>query len=188
MKIFLLLAHPNKDSFNGAIADTYEKTALEKGHEVRRLNLGEMQFDPILWGGYKGEQKLEPDLLKAREHIGWCEHWVIVYPVWWGSLPGLFKGFLDRALLPGYAFKYHKDGPMWDKLLKGRSAHILRTSDGPWWWLWAVYRNSDVNTLKQATLKFCGINPVKVTSIGQLRNSKSEYRERFLEKIKGLVP
>ncbi len=53
MKIYILLAHPDKDSFNGRLADAYENAAKNKGHEVRRQNLGEMKFDPILWKGIK---------------------------------------------------------------------------------------------------------------------------------------
>ena len=51
MKIYLLLGHPDTETLNGTLADTYEAEALKKGHEVRRQNLGAMHFDPILWKG-----------------------------------------------------------------------------------------------------------------------------------------
>src|SRR5680860_311601 len=120
MKIYLLLAHPDKDSFNGKIAESYYAVAKEKGHDIRIQRLGEMRFDPILWKGYKEVQELEPDLKQAQEHILWYEKWVIVYPIWWGNVPALFKGFLDRTLYSGFAYKYHDNDPFWDKLLKGR--------------------------------------------------------------------
>ncbi len=50
MKIYSAFRHPDKESFNGQIADAYYKTA-SKGHEVRFQQLGEMTFDPILWKG-----------------------------------------------------------------------------------------------------------------------------------------
>ncbi len=47
MKIYILLGHPDKDSLNGGVlADAYERAAIEKGHDVRRQNLGEMQLRP----------------------------------------------------------------------------------------------------------------------------------------------
>lgn len=58
MKIYLLLGHPDTETLNGALADTYEAEALKKGHEVRRQNLGAMHFDPILWKGYNTVQEL----------------------------------------------------------------------------------------------------------------------------------
>ncbi len=187
MKIYILLAHPDKASFNGVLADAYEKSAIEKGYEIRRQNLGEMSFDPILWKAYKTIQTLEPDLKIAQENILWCEHWVIFYPIWWGGVPALFKGFIDRALHPGFAFKYHETGPFWDKLLKGRSAHIFTTSDAPWYWILFAYRNSDVNTVKRATLQFCGISPVKITRFSGVRLSEEKTRLGWIEKVKNAV-
>lgn len=183
MKIYLLLAHPDKESYNNRIAEAYHQSALEKGHEVQFQRLGDMNFDPILWKGYKVIQELEPDLKKAQEYILWCDKWVIVYPIWWGSFPALLKGFFDRILYSGFAFKYHKNGPFWDKLLKGRSAHVITTSDAPSWWIWWKYRNSDIHSIKKATLEFCGITPVKVTRIDRVKYLDSKARLSRIESI-----
>lgn len=67
MKIYVLLGHPDPESFNGQIAEAYKAAALAKGHEVRLQKLGEMRFDPILWKGYKVVQELEPDLQQVRK-------------------------------------------------------------------------------------------------------------------------
>ena len=183
MKLYVLLAHPDKESFNGQLADAYCEGARAKGHEVRIQRLGDMRFDPILWKGLKVIQQLEPDLLEAQQNISWCERWVIVYPMWWGSVPALFKGFLDRTLHPGFAYKYHETGPWWDKLLKGRSAHIITTCDSPSIYAWWQYRNSDLNAVKQATLKFCGISPVKVTRFDRVRFSDEGKRARWVKRL-----
>jgi len=183
MKIYILLAHPDKDSFNGRLADAYENAAKNKGHKVRRQNLGEMQFDPILWKGHKIVQELEPHLKQSQENILWCNKWVIFYPLWWGSVPALFKGFLDRTLYSGFAYKYHTKDPLWDKLLKGRSAHVITTCDAPRWWIWWQYRNSDANTIKRATLEFCGFSPVKLTRISRVKYLTEQQREKSINKI-----
>ncbi len=183
MNIYLLLAHPDGDSFNGHIAEAYCTAAEAHGHTVRFQHLGSMQFDPILWKGYKVVQELEPDLKQAQENILWCEHWVIVYPIWWGSVPALFKGFLDRTLYSGFAYKYHKNDPLWDKLLKGRTAHLITTSDAPAWWIWWRYRNSDLHAVKRATLEFCGIEPVKVTRISRVRYKTSIERQDSIARM-----
>ncbi len=183
MKIYILLAHPDKDSLNGRVADAYELAAKNNGHEVRRQNLGDMKFDPILWKGYKVVQELEPDLKQAQENILWCNKWVIIYPIWWGSVPALFKGFLDRTLYSDFAYRYHKKDPLWDKLLKGRSAHIITTCDAPLWWIWWQYRSSDANTIKRATLEFCGFSPVKLTRISRLKYLNEQQRQNRIDRI-----
>ncbi|CAN5141838.1 hypothetical protein BH09BAC4_BH09BAC4_13980 [soil metagenome] len=153
MNIYVLLAHPDEDSFNGQIAEAYYENATKKGHVVRYQKLANMTFDPILRKGYNVNQAVELDLMNARQNIRWCDKWVIIYPVWWGNVPALLKGFIDRTLTPGFAFNYHADDPFWDKLLTGRTAELIATSDAPGWWIWWQYRNSDVHALKNATLE-----------------------------------
>ena len=188
MNIYILLAHPDASSLNGALANAYQSAAEQMGHEVRRQNLGEMEFDPILWKGYKQMPGLEPDLRQAQENILWCQHWAIFYPVWWGSVPALFKGFIDRTLYSGFAYKYHDNDPLWDKLLKGRSAHVFTTSDAPWYWIYFQYRNSDINMVKRATLQFCGVNPVKVTRFSRVRWRDEKTLEGWVASVAGSVP
>ena len=91
-----------------------------------------MQTDSAL--GYAQIQPLEPDLLDAQASITWAQHLVWVYPIWWGGLPALLKGFLDRIFLPGFAFKYRPNSALWDRLLTGRSAELLVTMDSPPWY------------------------------------------------------
>jgi NAD(P)H dehydrogenase (quinone) len=137
-KIFLLLGHPDASGMCGKLADAYEAGAREAGHDVQRLNLGQMQFDPILHQGYRAIQDLEPDLKRFQELIGWADHFVIVYPVWWVGMPALLKGLFDRAWLPGSAFRYikMKSGKrtiFWHRLYRGRTARTILTSGtSPW--------------------------------------------------------
>lgn len=180
MKIYIILGHPNDDSFNGELANACEQSARALGHDVRRHNLGSLKFDPILWHGYRHIQELEPDLVQARENILWCDRMIVIYPMWWGTLPALLKGFFDRVFLPGFAFKYHDNDPFWDKLLKGRSAHVICTSDAPTWWLWWQYRNSDLHTIKNAILAFSGFQPVTFRRIGNMKNLTPHQRDKRL--------
>jgi NAD(P)H dehydrogenase (quinone) len=186
MKIYLLLAHPDRGSFCGALADAFEAAAVTAGHEVRRQNLGEMDFDPILWKGQRPNQSLESSLEESRRHILWCALWVIVYPIWWGSVPALLKGYIDRVLSSGFAFRYHDKGPLWDKLLTGRRARLITTCDAPRFWIWLMYRSSDLHAMREATLKFCGVSPVRVTRIDRVRLLTEVERARCIERVGAL--
>jgi len=184
MKVYILLGHPDSDSFNGQIFETYCNELTKIGHEIKVQRIGEMKFDPILWKGYKIVQELEPDLKTTQENILWCDKWTIIYPIWWGSMPAILKGFFDRTLYSGFAYKYHKNDPFWDKLLKGRSADLITTCDAPKWWIWWQYRNSDLNSIKRATLEFCGFRPVRVKRIDRLRYKNESERNKILQDIK----
>lgn len=180
-KILILVGHSDSKGFCTALADAYEKGATDSRQaEVKRLNLYDLKFDPILHRGYNEIQPLEEDLVRAQELFRWANHIVIVYPVWWGSVPAILKGFLDRTLLPGFGFKYHQNDPFWDKLLTGRTARLIVTSHAPGWYNWIVGRDSAINMIRKTTLEFCGIKPVKVTRFGGIRGSTPETRAKWL--------
>lgn len=185
-KILVVQGNPRLDSFCGALADAYAHEAAQAGAEVKRLNLSELSFDPILREAYLRDTPLEPDLQRAQQWIQESQHLVFVYPVWWGSMPALLKGFVDRTFLPGFAFKYRKDSSLWDRLLVGRSARMILTMDAPLWYNALIYRKCSERAMKAAVLEYSGIKPVRVTAFGQIRKSTPEQRDRYLSKVAAL--
>jgi putative NADPH-quinone reductase len=185
-KILIILGHPVKDTFSGQLFENYKQGALSSGAEVKELILRDLKFELNFSSGYRGDQELEPDLVKAQELITWAEHLVLIYPNWWSTFPALLKGFIDRTFLPGFAFKYRKGSLLWDKLLTGRSARLIITMDTPPWYYWLVYRRPGHNAMKRGILEFCGIRPVKITTIGSLKISSEQKRQQWLDKVKAL--
>lgn len=186
-RILVILGHPAADSLCGALAEAYAAAARAAGHQVRLLRLGELAFDPVLHAGYGKIQPLELSLQGAQDDILWAQHLVFVYPTWWGALPALLKGFIDRVFLPGFAFSYRENSPWWDRLLAGRSAHLVVTMDTPPWYYRWIYRMPGHHQMKKTILEFCGIKPVIITSFGPVRSSTARQRERWLANIKQLA-
>lgn len=186
MKILLIQGHPDIESYNYALAASYKKGAIASGAEVKEINIGELTFNPNLEFGYRKRTELEPDLLAAQESIKWADHIVWVYPVWWGSVPALMKGFLDRVLLPGFAFEKREGSVWWDKLLKEKTSRIICTMDQPtWYYRWINGRPSHI-AMKKLTMNFIGIKKVRITSIGPIRLSKDSFREKWLKNVEKL--
>jgi putative NADPH-quinone reductase len=186
-RILVILGHPSSQSFCGALADHYVQAAREAGHQVRELRLGTLSFDPILREGYQQVQPLEADLLKAQEDITWAEHLTLVYPIWWGAIPALLKGFFDRVLLPGFAFKYRPGKAFPQKLLQGRTADLLVTMDTPPWYYRWVYRMPGLHQVRKTTLAFCGIRPRTTLTFGPLLNSTARQRQTWLARAKAIA-
>ncbi len=182
-RILVLDGHPNDESFCRALGEAYERGALKSGAEVRRTVLAHLAFDPILHQGFQKRMDLEPDLLKAQQDILWADHLVVIHPVWWGTYPALLKGFFDRAFLPGFAFRYRPNSPWWDKLLTGRSGHIIYTVDQPLWYLRFVNGRPSELSLKRMILGFCGIAPIRATGITPIRDSTEAFRTKWIAKI-----
>jgi NAD(P)H dehydrogenase (quinone) len=185
-KIVVINGHPNKESFNFGITDAYLAGAKKSGAEIKTIYISELNFNPNLKFGYRKRVELEPDLLTAWDKIVWADHLVWIHPVWWGGLPAITKGFIDRLFLPGFAFQYLENSIWWDKLLKGKTAHIITTLDQPGWYYRLMFGRPSVNQLKRSTLQFCGITPVNVTYVGIIKNSTQEQRKKKLDSIEVL--
>ena len=182
-KILIINGHPNKESFNFGIANAYKTGAKKSGAEVKEIIIADLKFNPNLQFGYQKRTELEPDLIESWEKIKWADHLVWIHPVWWGGLPAITKGFIDRLFLPGMAFQYKENSVWWDKLLKGKTAHIITTLDQPSWYYRFVYGQPSVNQLKKTTLEFCGVKPVKVSYIGVIKTANEELRGKWLTKV-----
>jgi NAD(P)H dehydrogenase (quinone) len=183
-RILVIDAHPRAGSFCDALATAYVESARATGSEVERLRLRELTFDPILRDGYATPQPLEPDLQRAQGLISAATHLVIVTPIWWGAAPALLKGFLDRTLLPGFAFRYHPKGAGWDRLLAGRSARVINTMDWPPLAFRLVLGRPAQKALGGATLGFCGYKPVRFSDIGRVKGSSPERRALWIEQVR----
>ncbi|MDY7992357.1 NAD(P)H-dependent oxidoreductase [Paenibacillus polymyxa] len=185
-KILVIQGNPAAGSYGEALAQSYVKGAKAAGAEVRLLQLSELDFNPNLLGGYRNKLPLEPDLIQAQESIKWAEHLVFVFPIWWGSLPALMKGFIDRTFMPGFAFKYQKGKPLPDKLLKGRTARLITTMDGPHWYYRFFQGQPGHRMMKDSTLHLCGVKPVHSTAIDLMNKLSDQQRNDWLSKVEQL--
>lgn len=181
--IFILVGHPDADSTVGSLATAYAEGGKAGGHEVRRMNIGEMQFDPILHKGYKEIQALEPDLLEVQENFKWADHIVILYPNWWCSMPALLKGMFDRMWLPGFAFNFKKDkdGNRTSKLIKmfkGKSARVVVTT-GTHPIMIRFHFGDFTNEIIRGILGFSGLAPVRLTTYGPSEKASEKKKDTW---------
>ncbi|MCH2231539.1 MAG: NAD(P)H-dependent oxidoreductase [Crocinitomicaceae bacterium] len=181
--IVIINGHPDKKSYNSALAQTYYDGAKQGSPAVKILNIADFDFNPNLQFGYRQRTKLEPDLLNAIDLIKKADHIVWVFPMWWSGLPAILKGFIDRTFLPGITYQPVENKNVPEKLLKGKTARIIMTSDSPKWYDRYFNGRPAINQLKQGTLKFCGIKSVKVTYIATIKNSSQEFRSKWLNRV-----
>ena len=185
-KILLILGHTFDQGFCGQIFNTYAKKAEDAGHEVKKVKLGELKFDPVLYEGYRKIQELETDLKSFQADILWADHLVIIFPTWWSSFPAKLKGLFDRAILPGFGFKFQKGSFLQKKLLLGKTARLITTMDGPLLTYLFYFGAPGVKIIKKGVLNFCGVSPVKTTMIGSLKFLSEKQKIKRLQKIEKL--
>jgi NAD(P)H dehydrogenase (quinone) len=183
-KIFVWSAHPRAGSLSDALADAYAAGAQQGGAEVRQLNLSDMTFGTDFPGYTDATPPLEPDLKAWQDNIVWADHLFFVHPYWWGAMPSKAKAVLDRALLPGFAFKYHDKKVAWDKLLTGKTADAIITSDTPPLIDTLLYRKPARRVLKTQVLGFCGVKVRKVIQLGSVKTSTPARINSWIERAR----
>ena len=185
MRITILQGHPDPRGghFGHALADAYLVAARDAAHEVRTIELAQLEF-PLLRSAQEWKEAAPPPSVReAQEAIAWAEHLVIFFPLWLGDMPALLKGFLEQTLRPGFAIGTAAAGRMPKKLLKGRSARIVVTMGMPAFFYRAYYRSHSVKSLKRNILEFCGFSPVRTSLVGMVEGTKLGARELWLAKM-----
>lgn len=185
-KVLMLYGHPEYSSLCCSMAESYADAAEEAGHEVEWLSIFTLDFDitPSL-KGKSPTASLENDIQLAQELIARNDHIVLVYPIWWGTMPAKVKGFLDRVLSPGFAFNYLPGGRV-EALLKGKTAHVINTCDTPPIAQW-FYLKADKLLLKRPILGLCGIQVKAHKRFGSVYSSDDAQRKRWIQKATKLV-
>lgn len=181
-RILVLLGNPDKESYSGRVADAYGDAARKAGHEVVRVNINDLKFDPILHKGYKEIQPLEPDLKKLQEQWNWADHVVIVYPNWWCTMPAILKGMFDRIFLPGFAFNFDKKSKKLIQRLKGKTAHVIviAGTHSPFM-TWLKYGDF-TNEIRYGILEFAGMK-ARVTTYGPSERVSQARRTKWLRQV-----
>jgi putative NADPH-quinone reductase len=185
-RITVIIGHPDSKSYCHALAKAYTKGAESAGAKVEVLDLPSMKFSLNLPSRSSKQTHLERDLFTAKKKIANSEKLVFVYPVWWGSMPAILKGFIDRIFLPGFAFKYKENSIWWDKYLSGKSARVITTMDSRYWYYkWIDGRPSE-KMMKNMILGFCGVKPVKFWTLDRMRSRNQIWREKKLIEAESL--
>jgi putative NADPH-quinone reductase/1,4-dihydroxy-2-naphthoate octaprenyltransferase len=179
LRVLIVVGHPRRQSLCQALARAYGAGARRAGARVRELRLSELAFDPNARSFDPAVQAVEDGIARARALLAWADHVAFVYPTWWGTMPALLKGFLDRALAPGFAFAESARG--FAPLLGGRTAELLTTMDTPRWVYRWIYGAPGHKAMARAILGFCGIEVARVTSFGPVRSSNLAQRRVWLQ-------
>ncbi|QII48062.1 NAD(P)H-dependent oxidoreductase [Bacillus paralicheniformis] len=184
MQTAVIYAHPNPNSFNGAILNQVIK-ALEDGkHSYDVIDLYKDRFDPVLLFDDKkrrSDMKRDPETAEYRRIIKNADHLIFIYPLWWGGMPAIMKGFIDRVFAAGEAYTYQ--GKLPKGLLKARTASVYYTADAPSWYLRFWRRDADWVTVKDVVLKFCGVRRVKRLLFAGVKDSSEEKRTQWLDRV-----
>lgn len=189
MRLLVIVGNPKPGSLCLALGEAYAEGARESGFEAELIDVGALDFDPILRSGY-GHQPLEPDLLAAQSAINAADHVVWIWPLWFGLPPALMKGFVERVMVKDFAIEvgepYPGGAPNYTPLLKGKSARIVITMAMPTLVYRFIASALAARAFEHNVLRFVGFSPVKRTLFGMAEAESDATRKGWLEKMRAL--
>ncbi|KLU59360.1 general stress protein 14 [Peptococcaceae bacterium CEB3] len=181
MKVLIVYAHPNPESFNAAVLEHIKRGLTETSHNFTVIDLYQEGFDPVL--RFDAERKRrdlcqDPATEKYRELVRQADHLIFIYPIWWSGPPAILKGFIDRVFVSEFAYTY--EGNLPKGLLKNKTAWVVYTADSPGWYISLIRCNTEWTTMKRAVLKFCGFGKIERLMFAGLKHSDRGKREKWL--------
>ena len=191
MRISIILAHPDAKSFNHAIAHSAAEHLRQNGHSVVLRDLYAEGFDPLLPACEFPQQASLPDEidLHCRE-ISAADGIVIVHPNWWGQPPAILKGWVDRVIRPGVAYKF-LDGDSGEGLpvglLKAKAAVVLNTSNTSPQRELAAFGDPLETLWKNCIFGLCGVANFRRETFGIVVTSSEAQRKAWLGRVREIV-
>jgi NAD(P)H dehydrogenase (quinone) len=116
MHVYILFAHPSKESFSRFVLDAFAQGLAESGHTYEIGDLYAMDFQSEMDAEqYYREVGLDPeapvpeDVHAEQDKLSRADALAFIYPVWWSDCPAKLKGWFDRVLTYGYAYFYDEN-------------------------------------------------------------------------------
>ena len=191
MKISVILAHPDKDSFNHAIARTVVEKLKSNNHETNFHDLYEEKFDPILPACEIPDNAALSDVIKTHcDEISSAEGIIIIHPNWWGQPPAILKGWVDRVIRPGVAYKF-LEGDSGEGvplgLLKAEAAIVFNTSNTNPEREMNVFGDPLQMLWKNCIFDLCGVKNFFREMFTIIVTSNKEQRVEWLSRARNII-
>jgi NAD(P)H dehydrogenase (quinone) len=170
-QILIIYAHPDTGGNCATILESIKRDLLLKKQKYMVLDLYRENYDPILKEQEhytRGNQEVSEKTKEYQQLILQSNKLIFIFPIWWGQMPAILKGFCDRVLTPGFAFKFKKliaSIYIPEGLLKNKKCAVFMTYGSPWYFYNLGFVKSPKSILDTLAFSYCGL--------------KTEYFELF---------
>ena len=181
MKVLIIFAHPNEESFCAALREQMLAGLKETAHDIRIHNLYNDRFNPLLSRDeLLDKNTLEEDTLaiQYQKDIKWAERVIIIHPSYWYATPAILKGYFDRLLTEGFAYDYVIDHP--EPKLLGKKGILIQTFDAEESLEMEMFEDVTRKTVLY-TWSYCGLKEWQYFRMFRVNFSTDEQRKRWLK-------
>ncbi len=191
MKISVILAHPNTNSFNHAIASTTIEALHKKDHEVIFHDLYDEKFDPLLPADEIPKDVILPQQIENHCcEISEAEGIIIIHPNWWGQPPAILKGWVDRVIRPGIAYEFVEEDQgegIPNGLLKAETAIVFNTSNTETEREENIFKDPLETIWKNYIFDLCGVKTFFRRTFNIIVVSSEKQRKKWLKEVDQII-
>jgi NAD(P)H dehydrogenase (quinone) len=188
MDVLMVTAHPDADSFTSAVAGAARRGMQRGGHRVVELDLYALGFVPAMSAAERAAYHEATPLIDPMtiEHAGLVRRsqaLVFVYPTWWGGPPAMLRGWMERVLVPGVAFRFDEHGKVRPALTHVRRIVGISTYGSPRRYVWLM-TDGGRRMLRRALRLNCSWRvSTRWMAMYSLDTSTAEQRAAFLQRV-----
>lgn len=179
----IIYAHPYEKGFNHAILQCVQQRLDQKNEPYRLIDLYADGFNPAYTKEelalFSQGKALDPLVLKYQALLKETSRLIFIFPIWWGEMPAIVKGFEDKVFLKMLAYRPTKTGTK-GCLTHIREALVITTSTTPTFYLKYFCGNGVEKVMIKYTLKGIGVGRGKWINFGNIDHSTVEKRQAFL--------
>ncbi len=183
----IVFSHPWSNSFNKSILDNITKKLDEKKEEYVIIDLYKDGFNPILTEEdlkvYSKGEYTDSLVERYQEILKNTEELILVFPVWWSTMPAMMKGFFDKVMLHNFAYENQKMG-IKGLLTNIKSAKVITTATSPKF-IMSILGFGMV--MKVGILGGIGVKKSKWIHCSLHFSNNDEKRKKFLDKVKNFI-
>ena len=186
-KIFIIICNPKEHSSKDFYVQAYIEEAKNKGHEVRVINVYDLNIDFLRFSREKGDfdYSLSDELKQQQENLIWANQLVFVYPVWELSVPPILQTFLAKIFAEGIAAEMSERGPK--PLMKDKTAVIIQSYSMPYFYMKYFYGDLVMKWWKVILTDWCGPKIVKRVDLDMIDSVSEKRKEKWMNDIKKFI-
>ncbi len=191
MSVLIVLAHPDQNSFNHAIADTCMSRLSDNGYEIIFHDLYLERFDPMLGTTeIPKDGQVDETINRHCEELAACDGIIIVHPNWWGQPPAVLKGWIDRVFRPGLAYEF-EEGDQGEGipvgLLRAETALVFNTSNTSAIRENMVFKDPLELIWNNCIFDLCGVKTFERRMFRIMVTSDAGQRQAWLDEVSSLI-
>ena len=191
MNILIIIGHPDKNSFNHAIAKVCRERLIENGHFIVFHDLYEEGFNPIINKDEIPKNGKTDEIIETHcDDLINSDGIIVIHPNWWGQPPAIMKGWIDRVIRPGIAYEFSDDDngegvPI--GLLKAEVGLVFNTSNTSEIRENSIFKDPLETIGKNCIFDLCGIKQFDRKIFRIVVTSDLQQRKIWLDETKLMI-